>query len=338
MDPIFSTVEELLQPSEALIADMARLEGDILILGVGGKIGPSLAKLAKQAVDASGVPRRVIGASRLSEPGLREELEAAGVEAIAADLLNEADLAALPDAKNVLYLAGTKFGTTGKEAFTWAMNAYLPGRVAEKYRHSKIVVYSTGNVYPLVPVFSGGADESTPTGPIGEYAQSCLGRERIFEHFSQQYGTELLMYRLNYANDLRYGVLLEICKSVVNETPIDLRMGHVNVIWQGDANEYALRSFLHTANPAKYLNITGPETASVRWIAGEFGKLAGKTPQFVNEEQDTALLSNASESFRLFGYPKVTLRDMVRMTLEWYQSGGATIKKPTHFQTRTGKF
>ncbi|WP_341836378.1 NAD(P)-dependent oxidoreductase [Chitinophaga pollutisoli] len=338
MDTIFSTVEELLQPSEALIADIARLDGDILILGVGGKIGPSLAKLAKQAVDASGVPRRVIGVSRLSEPGLREELEAAGVEAIAADLLNEADLASLPDAKNVLYLAGTKFGTTGKEAFTWAMNAYLPGRVAEKYRNSRIVVYSTGNVYPLVPVFSGGADENTPTGPIGEYAQSSLGRERIFQHFSQQYGTELLIYRLNYANDLRYGVLLEICKSVVNESPIDLRMGHVNVIWQGDANEYALRSFLHTSHPAKFLNITGPETASVRWIAEEFGKLAGKTPQFVNEESDTALLSNAAESFRLFGYPKVTLRDMIRMTLEWFQGGGATIKKPTHFQTRTGKF
>ncbi|WP_109700698.1 NAD-dependent epimerase/dehydratase family protein [Chitinophaga deserti] len=338
MDTIFSTVEELLKPSEALVADIACLEGDILILGVGGKIGPSLAKLAKQAVDASGVPRRVIGVSRLSEPGLREELEAAGVEAIAADLMNEAELAALPDAKNVLYLAGTKFGTTGKEAFTWAMNAYLPGRVAEKYRNSKIVVYSTGNVYPLVPVFSGGADESMAPGPVGEYAQSCLGRERIFEHFSQQYGTELLIYRLNYANDLRYGVLLEICKSVVNESPIDLRMGHVNVIWQGDANEYALRSFLHTAAPAKYLNITGPETAAVRWIAEEFGKLAGKTPQFVNEEAETALLNNAAESFRLFGYPKVTLRDMIRMTLEWYQSGGATIKKPTHFQTRTGKF
>lgn len=338
MDTIFSTVEELLKPSEALVADIARLEGDILILGVGGKIGPSLAKLAKQAVDASGVPRRVIGVSRLTEPGLREELEAAGVEAIAADLMNEAELAALPDARNVLYLAGTKFGTTGKEAFTWAMNAYLPGRVAEKYRNSKIVVYSTGNVYPLVPVFSGGADESMAPGPVGEYAQSCLGRERIFEHFSQQYGTELLIYRLNYANDLRYGVLLEICKSVVNESPIDLRMGHVNVIWQGDANEYALRSFLHTAAPAKYLNITGPETAAVRWIAEEFGKLAGKTPQFVNEEAETALLNNAAESFRLFGYPKVTLRDMIRMTLEWYQSGGATIKKPTHFQTRTGKF
>ncbi len=338
MDTIFSTVEELLKPSEALVADIACLEGDILILGVGGKIGPSLAKLAKQAVDASGVPRRVIGVSRLSEPGLREELEAAGVEAIAADLMNEAELAALPDAKNVLYLAGTKFGTTGKEAFTWAMNAYLPGRVADKYRNSKIVVYSTGNVYPLVPVFSGGADESMAPGPVGEYAQSCLGRERIFEHFSQQYGTQLLIYRLNYANDLRYGVLHEICKSVVNESPIDLRMGHVNVIWQGDANEYALRSFLHTAAPAKYLNITGPETAAVRWIAEEFGKLAGKTPQFVNEEAETALLNNAAESFRLFGYPKVTLRDMIRMTLEWYQSGGATIKKPTHFQTRTGKF
>lgn len=338
MNNIQSTVDRLLQPSPALVADVAKLEGDILILGVGGKIGPSLARLARQAVDLSGIPRKVTGVSRLTEPGLKEELASYGVETIAADLMNENDLAALPDAPNVLYLAGTKFGTTGKEAFTWAMNAYLPGRVAEKYKNSKIVVYSTGNVYPFTPVFSGGADENTPPSPVGEYGQSCLGRERIFEHFSNQYGTPILVYRLNYANDLRYGVLLEIAKNVAAEKPIDLRMGHVNVIWQGDANEMALRSFHHCSAPAKFLNITGPETASVRWIAEQFGKRMNKTPQFVNEEQPTALLSNAAESFRLFGYPKVGLLQMIGLTAEWYAQGGATIQKPTHFQERAGKF
>ncbi len=338
MNNLQETVDALLQPSDALVADMALLEGDILLLGVGGKIGPSLAKLAKQAVDKSGIPRRIIGASRLSEPGLREELESYGVETIKVDLLDDAALQALPDVKNVLYLAGTKFGTTGKEAFTWAMNAYLPGRVAEKYKNSNIVVYSTGNVYPFTPVYSGGADESTTPAPIGEYGQSCLGRERIFQHFSSVHNTPILIYRLNYANDLRYGVLLEIAKSVLAEKPIDLRMGHVNVIWQGDANEIALRSFLHCSVPGKLLNVTGPETAPVRWIAEEFGKLLGKKPQFVQEEQPSALLSNAAESVRLFGYPRVGLLQMIGLTAAWLQAGGATIQKPTHFQERAGKF
>ncbi|NLR62779.1 epimerase [Chitinophaga varians] len=335
---IQETVAALLQPSDELVAAMAALEGDILLLGVGGKIGPSLAKLAKQAIDKSGVPRRVIGVSRLTEPGLKEQLEQDGIETIAADLLNEDDLAALPDVKNVLYLAGTKFGTTGKEAFTWAMNAYLPGRVAEKYRHSRIVVYSTGNVYPLTPVLDGGADESMAPAPVGEYGQSCLGRERVFQHFSNKYNTPVLVYRLNYANDLQYGVLLEIAKSVRDEKPIDLRMGHVNVIWQGDANEMALRAFAYCAAPAKLLNITGPETAPVRWIAKEFGKLLGKEPILVNEEQPTALLSNAAESFRLFGYPKVSLKEMIGLTAAWLQQGGRTISKATHFQEREGQF
>lgn len=338
MNNLEQTVDALLQPSDALVADMAALEGDILLLGVGGKVGPSLARLAKQAVDKSGMPRRVIGASRLSEPGLQEELEAYGVETIKVDLLDDAALQALPDVKNVVYLAGTKFGTTGKESFTWAMNAYLPGRVAEKYKNSNIVVYSTGNIYPFTPVFSGGADESTTPAPIGEYGQSCLGRERIFQHFSGKYNTPILIYRLNYANDLRYGVLLEIAKSVSAGKPIDLRMGHVNVIWQGDANEIALRSFAHCAVNGKLLNVTGPETAPVRWIAEQFGKIMGKEPQFVNEEQPTALLSNAAESVRLFGYPKVGLLQMIQLTAAWLQGGGATIQKPTHFQERAGKF
>ncbi|MEC5145090.1 NAD(P)-dependent oxidoreductase [Chitinophaga sp. 212800010-3] len=338
MKELEKLVDKLLQPSAALVSDMAAIDGDILILGVGGKIGPSLAKLAKQAIDKAGISKRVIGVSRLTEPGLKEQLASYGVETIAADLMNDADLQALPDVKNVLYLAGTKFGTTGKEAFTWAMNTYLPGRVAEKYKHSRIVVYSTGNVYPFTPVASGGADESMAPAPVGEYGQSCLGRERIFQHFSGKYDTPVLIYRLNYANDLQYGVLLEIAKAVKEGRPIDIRMGHVNVIWQGDANEMALRSLLHCSVPSKLLNITGPETAPVRWIAKEFGKIFGRQPLFENEEQSTALLSNAAESFRLFGYPQVSLKQMIGLTAAWLDEGGRTTGKATHFQEREGQF
>ena len=338
MENLQQTVDQLLAPSDTLVREMAALDGDILLLGIGGKIGPSLAKLAKAAVDKSGVPRRIIGASRLSEPGLKEALEANGIETIPVDLLNEAELQALPDIKNVIYLAGTKFGTTGNEAFTWAMNTYLPGRVAEKYKNSRIIVYSTGNVYPFTWIGSGGADEKTPAAPVGEYGQSCLGRERIFQHFSSKYNTPILIYRLNYANDLRYGVLLEIAKSVLAGKPIDIRMGHVNVIWQGDANEMALRAFHHCTAPSKTLNITGPETASVRWIAQQFGRIMQQEPVFINKEEDTALLSNAAESFRLFGYPKVSLLQMIELTAAWLTEGRETIKKPTHFQERAGQF
>jgi len=330
--------QELVKPSEALIADLYAIEGDILILGIGGKMGPSMARLAKAAIDQAGVQKRVIGVSRFSDKSVQGELEADGIETISADLLNEADLAALPDVPNVLYLAGTKFGTTGNEPFTWAMNAYLPGRVAEKYRTSRIVAFSTGNVYPFTPVHSGGATEQTTPSPVGEYGQSCLGRERVFQYFSEKYSIPTLIYRLNYAIDLRYGVLLEIAKSVAAEKPIDLRMGNVNVIWQGDANEIAIRALRHCTTPAKLLNVTGPETVSVQWVAEQFGQLMGKTPVFVNEPQSTALLSNASEAHRLFGYPRVTLRQMIELTVSWLQGGGRLLSKPTHFQERNGQF
>jgi nucleoside-diphosphate-sugar epimerase len=253
-------------------------------------------------------------------------------------LLNEEQLASLPDAPNVLYLAGTKFGTTGKEPFTWAMNAYLPGRVAERYKKSRIVAFSTGNVYPFVPINSGGLSEEATPAPVGEYGQSCLGRERVFQYFSERYKIPTLIYRLNYAIDLRYGVLLEIAKSVAADKPIDLTTGNVNVIWQGDANEIAIRSLLHCDIPANILNVTGPETLSVKWLAEQFGLLLGKQPQFVNEIQPMALLSNASKSHKLFGYPRVTVRQMIEMTVAWLQGGGKTINKPTHFQERKGQF
>ena len=338
MKDINKLYESLLLPSEALVSDIAALKGDILILGVGGKMGPALARLAKQAVDRAGVKKRIIGASRFSEEGLQDELNSLGIETYQADLLQDDQLKALPDTENVLYLAGTKFGTTGKESFTWAMNAYLPGRVAQKYKNSKIVVFSTGNVYPLTPVLMGGADENLSPQPVGEYAQSCLGRERLFQYFSSVYNTPILIYRLNYANDVTYGVLLEIARSVKEKKPVDLSMGHVNVIWQGDANEIALRALHHCSVPSKTLNVTGPEIIPVRWIAKEFGKLFGQSPEFVNQEQDTALLSNAAESFRLFGYPKVPLKKMMELIVEWINEGGRIINKPTHFQERTGQF
>lgn len=330
--------QELLRPSEALIADMMAIKGDIVLLGVAGKMGPSMARLAKQATELAGVKRRIIGVSRFSDPHTQTELVADGIETVSADLLNEEDLASLPDAPNVLYLAGTKFGTTGKEPFTWAMNAYLPGRVAERYRKSRIVAFSTGNVYPFSPVTEGGVSEDQPTGPVGEYGQSCLGRERIFQYFSTKHNIPTLIYRLNYAIDLRYGVLLEIARAVSEERSIDLTTGFVNVIWQGDANEIAIRSLLHCSVPARILNVTGPETVSVKWVAEQFGLLFGKTPRFEGQVQPTALLSNASLAHKLFGYPRVTLRQMIELIAEWVKQGGKTLNKPTHFQERNGKF
>lgn len=338
MKNIETAYHHLLQPSDTLVSDIAKIDGDIMILGAGGKMGPSLAVLAKQAIDKSGVIKKIIAVSRFSEPGLQKELNTRGIETISADLLEDIQLQALPDVKNVLYLAGTKFGTTGKEAFTWAMNSYLPGRVAEKFKQSNIVVFSTGNVYPLTPVVSGGASEEYPPAPLGEYAQSCLGRERIFQYSSSKYNTPILIYRLNYANDATYGVLLEIAKSVKEGKAIDLKMGNVNVIWQGDANEIAIRSLLHCSVPAKTLNVTGPETLSVRWIAEQFGGLFGKPPAFINEEQSTALLSNASTCNSLFGYPRTAPKQIIEFLAEWLLQGGKTINKETHFQERAGKY
>ena len=329
---------KLLEPSDDLVSEIVKLDGDILILGVGGKMGPALARVAKQAVDKAGIRKKIIGVARFSEPGLREELNGDGIETICADLLLDDQLKALPDIKNVLYLAGTKFGTTGNESFTWAMNSYLPGCIAQKYKNSRIVVFSTGNVYPLTPVLMGGADETLTPQPVGEYAQSCLGRERVFQYYSLKNNTPILVYRLNYANDVTYGVLLEVARSVKEKRVLDLSMGHVNVIWQGDANEIALRAFRHCAVPSKILNITGPETISIRWLAKEFGNLFGESPQFVNQEKDTALLSNAAESCRLFGYPKVPLKVMMELIVNWINEGGKAINKPTHFQERAGQF
>ncbi|HEY4553868.1 MAG TPA: NAD-dependent epimerase/dehydratase family protein [Bacillaceae bacterium] len=338
MKTIEQLEEIMTQPSDALVEDIRKMEGNILILGVGGKMGPTLAKMAKRAIDAAGVEKKVIGVSRFSTGTLREELEEAGIETIAADLLNEEDLQRIPREKNIIYMAGNKFGTTGNEHFTWAMNAYLPGRVAEHFKQSNIVAFSTGNVYPLVPIAQGGCDESHPVNPVGEYGQSSLGRERVFTYFSHRDQTPLTIFRLNYAIDMRYGVLLEIARAVQEGREIDLSMGHVNVIWQGDANEYAIRSLLIADVPPTILNVTGPEMLPVRWIANEFGRLLEKEPVFTGTEQQTALLNNSGKAHRLFGYPRISINQMIDWTAEWVQNDGATINKPTHFQERKGAF
>ncbi|MBE9665505.1 NAD(P)-dependent oxidoreductase [Mucilaginibacter boryungensis] len=330
--------QEMLKPSAALVNDIAQLDGDIIVLGAGGKMGPDLIKLALNAINAAGVKKKVIGVSRFSDTELLKELTDAGMEAISGDLLDERFLESLPEVPNVMYMAGTKFGTTGNESYTWAMNAYLPGRVAQKFRHSRIVAFSTGNIYPYSPISSGGCSEEQLPAPVGEYGQSCLGRERMFEHFSKQYQTPVLIYRLNYAIDFKYGVLLEIAKSVLEERPIDLATANVNVIWQGDANEVALRAFQHCSSPPKLLNVTGPETLSVEWVAKEFGHLFNKKPTFVNQPQHTALLSNAAECSRLFGYPKTSVKQMIALLAHWLLNGGKVNKKPTHFQEREGKY
>ena len=330
--------EVMSRPTPEVVETMGEMAGDLLILGVGGKMGPTLAKLAKRAIDESGSGKRVIGVSRFSTPDLQTDLNQAGIETLPCDLLNETELQGLPDVPNVIFMAGRKFGATGNESLTWAMNTYLPGRVAEKYRNSRIVVFSTGNVYPLTPVSHGGATETHPVDPTGEYAQSCLGRERVFEHASNQFGTALAVLRLNYAIDLRYGILLDIAEKVYGEKPVDLTMGAANVIWQGDANAVALRALLHCQSPPMLLNLTGPEIVSIRWLATRFGEIFGKASAFEGIEADTALLSNAARCHQLFGYPRISLEQMVQWVAHWVEIEGMTLGKPTKFEVRDGKF
>jgi nucleoside-diphosphate-sugar epimerase len=330
--------EVLSRPSQADVEAMRALDGDLLILGVGGKMGPSLARRARRAIDQAGLNKRVIGVSRFSSPGAREPLEAAGVEILSADLMEDRDLAALPDIPNVVFMAARKFGTTGAEHLTWAMNTFLPGRVAERFHRSRIVAFSSGNVYPLLPVLEGGATERTPPAPVGEYAASVLGRERMFEHFSARFGTSGVLLRLNYAIDLRYGVLLDTGTKVFERRPVNLAMGSVNVIWQGDANSVTLRAFEWASAPPRILNLTGPELLSVRWIASEFGKRFGVAPVLEGTESPTALLNNAAECQKLFGYPSVSISQLIDWTAEWIRIGGSTLNKPTHFDVRDGKF
>jgi hypothetical protein len=330
--------ERLSRPSDADAAAIGSLDGDLLILGAGGKMGPSLARLARRAADRAGTSTRIIAVARFTDRDLIAQLESWGIETISSDLLEPGALEALPEARNIVYMAARKFGTTGSEHLTWAINTYLPGRVAERYRHSRITAFSSGNVYPLRLVVQGGSVESTATAPIGEYAQSALGRERLFEYASSRWGTPVSILRLNYAVELRYGVLFDIGVAVFERRPVDLRMGLVNVIWQGDANSMCLRSLQLCASPPNILNITGPETLSVRYIAGQFAQRFGVEPVFDAEETGAALLNNAAKAHRLFGYPLVTTAELIEWTANWIAHGGPTLNKPTHFEIQDGRF
>ena len=330
--------ERMSRPSETDIVAMRELKGDVLILGMGGKMGPTLAKLIRRSADAAGKKTRVIGVARFSDKAMPDALRAHGIEPITCDLLERDQLAQLPDAENVIFMAARKFGTTGTEYLSWAINTQLPALVADRYRSSRIVCFSSGNVYPLVAATQGGASEQTSVGPQGEYAQSVLGRERIFEYASHRWGTRVAFLRLNYAIDLRYGVLVDIARTVFEGRSVDLRMPLVNIIWQGDANSVCMRSITHCSSPPFTLNLTGPETLSTRWIAEQFATRFGKRASFTGEESHSALLNNAAKCHRLFGYPTVTPDEMMDWVAEWIASGGALSNKPTHFQTKDGKF
>ncbi len=330
--------EALSRPTQEDVAAVSKMAGDLLILGVSGKMGPTMVRLARRACEKAGVSKRVVGVARFSISGSRQELEKEGVETIACDLLDRSAVDQLPDCENVLFMVGQKFGTHDNQPLTWAINSYVPAIVAERFRDSRIVSFSTGNVYPLTTAARGGPVESDPTGPVGEYAQSALARERIWEFFSARHGTELAILRLNYAIDLRYGVLRDVAERVFARKPVSLSMGHVNVIWQRDANSVALRSFAHCASPPFVLNLTGAETLSVRKLADAFGKLWGIAPIFEGQDSETALLSNAKRCGELFDPETVSIDQMIFWVAGWVERGGRGLGKPTHFEARDGSF
>ena len=332
-------LEDLLSmPTAGAIEMFSRIEGDIMFLGVGGKIGPTLSRMARRACAKSKVEKRIYGVSLFETEAQRQQIEKNGIETIHGDLLNNDFIKNLPKVKNVFFLAGMKFGSEENLSMTWAVNSYLPALVVENFRESAIVVFSTGCVYPLVSVESGGSLETDSPGPVGEYAQSCLGRERMFEYGSNQYKTRICLIRLNYSVELRYGVLVDIALKVKNQIPIDLSMGYFNVIWQGDMNDVVLRSLEICASPARILNLTGTEILSVREVAGEFGKLFHLTPEFVNKEAKTALLNNSDQAFQLFGRPKVATEQIIRWIASWIKENRQLLGKPTHYDVRDGKY
>jgi len=332
-------LEELLsRPTQKVIKIVSQLDGDFLVLGIGGKIGPSLARMIKRACAQASIQKRIVGVDRFDLPKDKEGLENEGFEIIQGDLLDSGFISSLPQIKNVLFLVGMKFGAEDNLALTWAVNSYVPAMVVEHFKSSKIVAFSTGCVYELVPIKSGGSLETDTPAPVGEYAQSCLGRERMFEYGSIKNNTPVALIRLNYAVEMRYGVLVDIALKVKNNHPIDLTMGYVNVIWQGDANAMVIRAFELCDSPAKILNITGPETLSVRQIAKRYGEFLNKNVHFIGEEAETALLSNAGLSHKLFGKPEITPEQMIIWIADWITAGKNLLNKPTHFQVRDGKY
>jgi nucleoside-diphosphate-sugar epimerase len=340
-DKIFdeNQLEEMLsRPSVETIDLFRRLDGDVIILGIAGKIGPSLARMARRACDAAKVKKRIIGVSRFRSPGEQKQIEGYGIETIRGDLLDEKFITGLPKVKNVFFLAGMKFGSEENLPLTWAVNSYMPALIAGYFRDSRIVAFSTGCVYPLAPVNSKGSSETDMPAPIGEYAQSCLGRERMFEYNSSKYNTPTTIIRLNYAVEMRYGVLVDIALKIKDHLPVDLSMGYFNVIWQGDSNNMVLQSIGNAHSPPWIVNITGTEIFSVRDIAGEFGKLFETKPLFMGKEANTALLSDSSKATGLFGAPKVPVNIIIRWIASWIKENKRLLDKPTHFEVRDGKY
>jgi nucleoside-diphosphate-sugar epimerase len=334
-----SHLEDLLaRPSPADIAFARTLTGDVLVLGAGGKMGPSLARRVGRACEAAGVRHRVLAASRFSDPGLASALERDGIDVISCDLLDPAQVAQLPRAGHVLYLAGRKFGSTDRPDLTWAHNTIVPTYVARHFEGARIVVFSSGNVYPLSPRASSGSTEADATGPVGEYAQSCLGRERVFEYFSRERGTPCLLFRLFYAVDLRYGTLVDVARHVWAGEPVDLEVGRVNAVWQGDANSYAFRSLALCASPATPLVVTGPEPVSVREVAQRFAARYGRPARLTGEEGPLALLGNAAQCLSRLGPPEVSLDRLIEWTAAWVEQGGRSLGKPTKFERVDGRF
>ena len=330
-----NALDELLcRPSQALIDDLNKVDGDIMILGVAGKMGPTLAGVAKAAAPE----RRIIGVARFTNPSAKDWLHARGVETINCDLLDEAAVNALPKSPNIIFMTGRKFGAEGDLALTWAMNAHVPAIVAQAFRQSRIVVFSTGCVYPFVPVDGRGSDESMAPNPPGEYAQSCVGRERMFEYFSNKFATPGRLFRLNYAIDMRYGVLYDIASKVWQGQPIDVSLSHVNFIWQGDASAQALRCLAHCETPTSPINVSGPEILAVRDLAAQFGALFGSEPVIVGREEPTAWLTNTSQAVRLFGLPIVNTEQLTAWTADWVARAMPSLGKPTGYEVRDGRY
>jgi nucleoside-diphosphate-sugar epimerase len=328
----------LSEPTAGVVDNFRHLSGDLLILGVGGKMGPTLARMAARAMQAAGSKGRVIGVARFSNPELPAWLEKHGIRPIVADLLDPTQIEKLPDAANLIAMTALKFGSSGRPGDTWAVNCWMPANFCQRYPDSRIAAFSTGNVYPLTPISLGGSIETDPLQPIGEYAASCVGRERIFDYFSRSAGTRVSTLRLNYACELRYGVLVDLARQILAGEPIDVTMGAVNVIWQGDANAMTLQSLAHAASPPFVVNVAGPELLSIRRVCKELGGLLGKPPVFTGVEAPEALLSNGQLGHRVFGYPRVSIQTLCRWIAHWLLHGGTLLGKPTKFQVRDGKF
>ena len=333
--PDVAALDELLcRPSQALIEDLEKVDGDIMILGVAGKMGPTLAGLARAALPG----RRVIGVARFTDPSAKAWLEARGIETLGCDLLDEAAIKRLPKAPNVMFMAGRKFGAEGDLSLTWAMNAHVPALVAQAFAGSRIVAFSTGCVYPFVPVNGRGANETVPPDPPGEYAQSCVGRERMFEYFSRKHKTPGRLFRLNYAIDMRYGVLHDIATKIVKAKPIDVSLGHVNFIWQGDASAQALRCLAHCDTPTSPINVSGPEILAVRDLVAKLGARLGREPILVGKEEPTAWLTDTSQAVKMFGLPIVDSEKLIDWTADWIARSMPSLGKPTKYEVRDGRY